>query len=118
MSGKRNKKKEANNAAMAFGIDKYELNNWKARAKSGEIAIITHYWLDERFPDCDSVTKVACGNYQKLVQWGRAYGLREKWIHERGKLSHFDLFGDHQKRVLLAEGLHGQWKKFIDDEAR
>ncbi|WP_425504003.1 hypothetical protein [Salicibibacter cibarius] len=112
---KRNKKKKVNNAAMAFGIDKHELKKWKARAKAGEISVITHYWVDDRFPDCDSVTKVACGDYPKLVQWGKAYGLKEKWIHERGELSHFDLFGNHQRRVLLAEGLYDQWKRFRND---
>ncbi|MCY8098432.1 hypothetical protein MOB81_20475, partial [Bacillus atrophaeus] len=33
---------------MAFGIHRGELNRWKEAVKSGEIAFLTHYWLDDR----------------------------------------------------------------------
>ncbi|MBB6449198.1 putative metallo-beta-lactamase superfamily hydrolase [Geomicrobium halophilum] len=101
---------------MAFGISRSELESWKQRAQAGKIAIITHYWLDERFPRCDSVTKVACADQEKLVQWGKVYGLKPEWIHKRGSLSHFDLFGDIQKRVLEHEGLDTQRYKFLQNQ--
>ncbi|MBM7632698.1 hypothetical protein [Geomicrobium sediminis] len=99
---------------MAFGINKQELMQWKERAKQGEISILTHYWVDERFPGCDSVTKVACSDIEKLLQWGKSYGFRPEWVHERGELSHFDVFGDHQKHVLEREGLIEQYERFVN----
>lgn len=34
---------------MAFGINKSELREWKEQVNKGEIAILTHFWLDNRF---------------------------------------------------------------------
>ncbi|GAK01959.1 NAD synthetase [Geomicrobium sp. JCM 19037] len=98
---------------MAFGVSKREMEQWKARARAGEISILTHFWLDDRFPDCDTVTKVACADLEKLLQWGKRYGLSKEWIHERGSLSHFDLFGTYQQKVLIQEGKLDQYERFI-----
>lgn len=35
---------------MAFGINREELTRWKKAVSAGEIAFLTHYWLDPRFP--------------------------------------------------------------------
>ncbi len=32
---------------------------------------LTHYWQDERFPGCYTVTKVGCNDLEKLVTWGK-----------------------------------------------
>ena len=97
---------------MAFGINRDELKAWKQQVQNGEIAILTHYWIDDRFPGCDSVTKVGCNNIDKLMAWGKAYGLKEKWIHKDKNYPHFDLFGKWQKEVLIKEEKWDQIKKF------
>lgn len=97
---------------MAFGIDKKELRNWKKKVLKGEIAFLTHYWLDERFPGCDCLTKVGCSNIKKLATWGKKYGLKEEWIHKRDRFPHYDLFGDFQKEILQAEEQWDQIEKF------
>ncbi|WP_227936074.1 hypothetical protein [Alkalihalobacillus deserti] len=89
---------------MAFGINRSMLKEWKAAANQGEIAFLTHYWLDDRFPDCTTVTKVACSDRDKLVRWGNQYGLRAEWIHERDGYPHFDLLGEWQEKILRSEG--------------
>ncbi len=89
---------------MAFGINKRELNDWKRKVDRGEISILTHYWLDKRFPGCTSVTKVGCSDMDLLKQWGKKYNLQPQWIHQN-RYPHFDLFGDRQKQVLIQEGL-------------
>lgn len=33
---------------MAFGIDRQELSRWKEAVERGEIAYLTHFWLDPR----------------------------------------------------------------------
>ena len=76
---------------MAFGINREQLNTWKKAVRNGEIAFLTHYWIDERFPGCKTVTKVGCVNLEKLIQWGAAYGLKEEWIDMRADYPHFDL---------------------------
>lgn len=96
---------------MAFGINRQELNAWKKRVSQGEVAIITHYWQDKRFPKATSVTKVGCNNLILLEQWGRQYHLKPKWIH-LNQYPHFDVFGDKQKEILLREGLYDQIKRF------
>lgn len=96
---------------MAFGIKRCELDAWKQRASAGEIAILTHYWYDRRFPDASTVTKVACSNRERLVDWGKHYGLRPEWIHERDKFPHFDLLENKQIEVLKAEGLLWQLER-------
>lgn len=98
---------------MAFGISKKELAQWKAHAREGEISFLTHFWYDPRFPEHKTVTKAACTDWDKLVAWGRKYGLKEEWIHKREKYPHFDLIGDTEKFILEQEG---QMKKLTDLE--
>lgn len=98
---------------MAFGITRRELNEWKRKIDQGEIAFITHYWYDERFPHVKTVTKVGCKDLNKLIQWGKKYGLKEEWIDFRKEgYSHFDLLGDVEKKILKAEGLYDLSKFF------
>ncbi|MDR7001709.1 hypothetical protein [Neobacillus niacini] len=91
---------------MAFGIRRDELNEWKRKIDRGEIAFLTHYWLDDRFPGDKTVTKVGCNDLEKLAEWGRKYGLKKEWIdHRKDGYSHFDLLGERQKEILQTEGL-------------
>jgi hypothetical protein len=91
---------------MAFGIKRQELLAWKQKIDNGEIAFLTHFWLDDRFPGSKTVTKVGCHNLEKLGKWGEKYGLKREWIHKRPDgYSHFDLLGDSQREILLKEGL-------------
>lgn len=90
---------------MAFGIKRAELDRWKREVEAGNIAFLTHYWIDDRFPGCSTVTKVGCSDLQKLKLWGKQYGLRPEWLDLRGNYPHFDLFGDRQKSILKAEKL-------------
>ncbi len=62
---------------MAFGIKRNELNEWKRAVLNGEVAFLTHYWLDDRYPDVNTVTKAGCGNIDKLAEWGKQYGLKK-----------------------------------------
>ncbi|RDY68490.1 hypothetical protein ACJA3J_10720 [Halobacillus sp. SY10] len=89
---------------MAFGVKKSELMDWKAKVKRGEIAFLTHFWLDDRFPGCDTVTKVGCCDLNKLKAWGEQYGLEPEWIHKDPRFPHFDLFGERQLHILEEEG--------------
>ena len=93
---------------MAFGIKRDELHTWKKGVENGEISFLTHYWLDDRFPGCNTVTKVGCNNLDRLIAWGKTYGLEENWIHYDKKYPHFDLFGDRQKKILMHEN---QWEQ-------
>ncbi|WP_130859975.1 hypothetical protein [Gracilibacillus phocaeensis] len=93
---------------MAFGIDRPTLKQWKQDVQQGKISFLTHYWLDDRFPDCRTVTKVGCSDYDKLVAWGQRYGLQEQWIHLDPQFPHFDLFGGIQKDILQKEN---QWQQ-------
>lgn len=69
---------------MAFGIRKEDLRAWKKAIEDGEIAFLTHYWLDDRFPGCKTVTKVGCRDIQRLAQWGKTYGLKKSgFIYEK-----------------------------------
>ncbi|SFK29346.1 hypothetical protein SAMN04487936_110146 [Halobacillus dabanensis] len=97
---------------MAFGVKKEELRTWKTNVRKGNIAILTHFWLDERFPGCDTVTKVGCSNIDKLKEWGRSYGLAPEWIHRDPHYPHFDLFGDRQLQILKEEGCWNQIHRF------
>ena len=63
---------------MAFGINRQELRVWKQKVSSGEIAFLTHYWIDERFPGSYTVTKVGCSHLEKLIAWGKRYNLKEE----------------------------------------
>jgi hypothetical protein len=91
---------------VAFGIKRQEIIDWKRKIDSGEIAFLTHYWLDDRFPGANTVTKVGCQDLEKLAAWGKRYGLKKEWIHFRKDgYSHFDLIGDRGKEVLQKAGL-------------
>lgn len=97
---------------MAFGIKRKELKVWKEQVKSGNIAFLTHYWIDERFPDCNTVTKVGCNDIEKLKRWGRNYGLEDHWIDYKDSYPHYDLFGEYQKKILLNEKIWDQLERF------
>lgn len=97
---------------MAFGLKREELRNWKKKVANGEIAFITHYWLDERFPNMKTVTKVGCCDVNKLIQWGRRYGLKPEWLHRDEKYPHFDLIGSFQKDILKSENKLDQLERF------
>ncbi|WP_413299336.1 hypothetical protein AA0X95_15555 [Bacillus sp. 1P10SD] len=91
---------------MAFGIKRQEIIDWKRKIDRGEIAFLTHYWLDDRFPGAKTVTKVGCHDLEKLAAWGKQYGLKKEWIHLRPDgYSHFDLIGDRGNNVLQKAGL-------------
>ncbi|RDI45843.1 hypothetical protein [Falsibacillus pallidus] len=98
---------------MAFGIDRQTVRQWKRKIDNGEIAFLTHYWIDERFPGCKTVTKVGCRDLDKLAEWGAQYGLKKAWIDIRKDgYSHFDLLGDKEKEILHKEGLEEQLTPF------
>ncbi|WP_138495734.1 hypothetical protein [Paenibacillus pinistramenti] len=97
---------------MAFGIDRTQLTVWKQRVAAGEIAFLTHYWLDDRFPNAKTVTKVGCSDLRKLEQWCTDHGLNPRYIHRRQPFPHFDLIGSRQKEILAKEGLWDQIHKF------
>lgn len=88
---------------MAFGINRTDLRVWQGKVNQGEIAFLTHYWQDSRFPHCYTVTKVGCNNLSKLAHWGERYGLLYHWIDHHERYPHFDLFGDKQVSILLSE---------------
>ena len=97
---------------MAFGIKRDELRAWKKEVSEGKIAFLTHYWLDERFPGCKTVTKAGCADIEKLVAWGKQYGLKREWIDMRDDYPHFDLFGKYECDILENEGLTDQLERF------
>lgn len=67
------------------------------------LAFLTHYWLDDRFPHANTVTKAACQDMKQLIEWGEKHGLKKEWIHDRAGFPHFDLIGEPQKRILQKE---------------
>ncbi|SDN31578.1 hypothetical protein [Alkalicoccus daliensis] len=89
---------------MAFGVTKKELKNWKAAANSGEVAFLTHFWYDPRFPEYKTVTKAACSDIETLVSWGEKYNLKRSWIHVDNHFPHYDLIGSTETEILTAEG--------------
>lgn len=97
---------------MAFGLKREDLVAWKREVTKGNIAFLTHYWQDPRFPGCYTVTKVGCNNVDKLTAWGRQYGLKAAWIDRRQNYPHFDLFGERQKNILRQEQQWEQLQKF------
>lgn len=97
---------------MAFGLNRAELNQWKRHVTKGEIAFLTHYWRDDRFPGCSTVTKVGCSDLEKLITWGKQYQLKAVWIDRHKEYPHFDLFGEIQKTILLNEDLPEHIKRF------
>ena len=97
---------------MAFGIKREELDRWKTAVASGEIAFLTHYWLDPRFPGNKTVTKVGCSDLGMLSDWCLANGLNPKYIHNRQPFPHYDVIGSKQAEVLKREGKWDQLRKF------
>ena len=80
---------------LAFGISRKDLMQWKSKIDEGQIAFLTHYWID-----------VGCRDLNKLITWGKQYGLKPEWIDYRQQgYSHFDLLGQKQKEILMKEGL-------------
>ncbi|BFH64045.1 hypothetical protein [Paenibacillus azoreducens] len=97
---------------MAFGINRKELNEWKKAVSRGEIAYLTHFWLDPRFPGITTVTKVGCADLERLTMWCVEHDLPARYIHRRNPFPHFDLMGSKQKEILTREGLWDQVKRF------
>ncbi|MGO4544445.1 hypothetical protein AB4Z29_06580 [Paenibacillus sp. 2TAB23] len=97
---------------MAFGIKRSEMVAWKAAVSRGEVAFLTHYWLDPRFPGMKTVTKVGCSDLEKLASWCRANGLNPKYIHARAQYPHFDLMGAKQREILRSANQREQLERF------
>ncbi|WP_243644314.1 hypothetical protein [Paenibacillus pinisoli] len=97
---------------MAFGITRKEMREWKERVLRGEIAFLTHYWLDERFPGVRTVTKAGCSDLDKLAAWCRENGLNPAYIHKREEYPHFDLIGYKQAEILQKEGRYDHMERF------
>lgn len=97
---------------MAFGLTREELIEWKNKVISSEIAIITHYWQDDRFPNITTVTKIGCADLNKLTDWGLKYNLKPEWIDLRIDYPHFDVFGKKQVEILLHENQTTQIERF------
>lgn len=97
---------------MAFGINRQELAVWKQQVESGEIAFLTHYWLDSRFPGQKTVTKAGCSDLNKLRDWCISNGLEPRYIHQRKPFPHFDLIGAKQREILAKYGRTDQLKRF------
>lgn len=93
---------------MAFGVTREEMMDWKRRVMNGEIAFLTHYWHDPRFPHCRTITKVGCANVDKLAEWCFRHGLNPRYIHMRRQFPHFDLLGPRQREILEKER---QWEQ-------
>lgn len=97
---------------MAFGVKREELTEWKRRVAKGELAFITHFWYDPRFPSSTSVTKVGCSDLEKLYTWGKQYDLKPEWIDRRQHYPHYDLMGERQYLILKQEGQFSVIQKF------
>lgn len=97
---------------MAFGINRAELRDWKEKVRNGEIAFLTHYWLDDRFPGSKTVTKVGCSDLDRLIKWGATYGLKPEWIDYKKDYPHFDLFGKTEVEALLDAGYEDRVSRF------
>ncbi|MGD7043806.1 hypothetical protein [Jeotgalibacillus proteolyticus] len=98
---------------MAFGINKKALRDWKNAIDNGEIAFLTHYWLDDKYPQYHTVTKAGAKNLEQLALWGENYQLKKEWIHVRKDgYSHFDLLGSTQIHILKSEGLSDHLARF------
>ena len=97
---------------MAFGVGRQQMKEWKERVKRGEIAFLTHYWIDDRFPGIKTVTKVGCADTSKLTAWCKKHGLDPRYIHYRDTYPHYDLIGPKQKEILIQEQLWDHIKRF------
>lgn len=97
---------------VAFGIRREELMQWKESVKRGEIAYLTHYWYEPRFPQFHTVTKVGCSDLERLAAWCIKYDLPPHYIHHRFAYPHFDLIGPKQKEILQSEQQWAQLERF------
>jgi len=97
---------------LAFGVKRAELEAWKTEVLRGNIAFLTHYWYDPRFPDITTVTKVGCADLERLIRWCAERELNPRYIHRTPPFPHFDLIGQKQKEVLREEGLHEHLVRF------
>lgn len=97
---------------MAFGIKRQEMDDWKLAVSRGDIAYLTHYWIEPRFPGIRTVTKVGCSDLTKLEAWCVRKGLNPRYIHRREEYPHYDLIGTKQKEILYAEQLWDQIRRF------
>ncbi|NOU96468.1 hypothetical protein GC093_25095 [Paenibacillus sp. LMG 31456] len=97
---------------MAFGITRKELQQWKDAVTREELAFITHYWIDPRFPGIKTVTKVGCSHLDILSEWCIANGLNPAYIHQRPPYPHFDLMGLKQIEILQKEQLWSHLERF------
>ncbi|KOP67784.1 hypothetical protein AMS62_22895 [Bacillus sp. FJAT-18019] len=97
---------------MAFGISKQELQQWKLKVKQGDIAFLTHYWYDKRFPQFNTVTKVGCSDIHRLQDWCVSNGLNPDYIHYRLPYPHFDLIGPKQAELLQKYNLTDHITRF------
>jgi len=97
---------------MAFGISKQELQQWKLKVQQGDIAFLTHYWYDKRFPQYNTVTKVGCSDIQRLQDWCVSNGLNPDYIHYRLPYPHFDLIGPKQTELLHKYKLEDHISRF------
>lgn len=97
---------------MAFGITRKELAEWKEGVARGELAFLTHFWYDPRFPEFHSVTKVGCSDMLRLSAWCEANGLNPRYIHHRDPFPHYDLIGPKQKEILQRERLLHHLERF------
>ncbi|MGM0923462.1 MAG: hypothetical protein ACQEWW_20020 [Bacillota bacterium] len=97
---------------MAFGIKRKEMSDWKAKVAKGEVAFLTHFWTDPRFPASHAVTKAGCSDLSKLIEWGETFGLKKEWIHHNKDYPHFDLMGAVQLKVLEAHNLTDHIERF------
>ncbi|RUT28670.1 hypothetical protein EJP77_16860 [Paenibacillus zeisoli] len=97
---------------MAFGVSRQELYDWKEQVRRGEVAYLTHYWLEPRWPGITTVTKVGCSDLLKLTAWCQEHGLNPKYIHQRQPYPHYDLIGSKQISILKQEQLWDQIERF------
>jgi hypothetical protein len=97
---------------VAFGITREELNQWKSTVTRGEMAFLTHYWFDPRFPQFNTVTKVGNANLERLTEWCIANELNPKYIHHRPPFPHYDLIGPKQTEILRKENLTEHLARF------
>lgn len=79
---------------MVFGIKCLELNVWKVVVKWGEIVFLIYYWFDECFLYVIIVIKVGCSDLNKLIKWGKKYGIFVKYIDNWFGYFYFDLLGE------------------------
>ncbi|WNR45320.1 hypothetical protein [Paenibacillus roseipurpureus] len=97
---------------MAFGVSRHELNEWKRKCSEGEIAFLTHYWVEPRYPEVKTITKVGCCDLERLKAWCSANGLNPAYIHLRDEYPHYDLIGNKQIEILKRENLTDHLLRF------